>query len=223
MKKYYEAYDKRYRQIHEKGLSWSTENHTPIVEETIRKYRLEKKRMLEIGCGEGRDARHLLGRNYDVLAIDVSPEVIDYCVHRDPEHENRYLIADILSENAVKGKYGFIYSIACLHMLVPDEDRKGFYRFIHEHLEDEGYALILSMGDGDRESISDITKAFDDVNRIHQETEAEVRIAATSCRIVNSDVFQKEARDCGFSILEYGMTEIENHFDQLMYMIIKKH
>ncbi len=223
MKKYYEAYDKRYRQIHEKGLSWSTENHTPIVEETIRKYGLEKKRTLEIGCGEGRDARYLLDRNYDVLAIDVSPEAIDYCIHRDPKHKNRYMTADILSENAVEGKFGFIYSIACLHMLVPDEDRKGFYRFIQEHLEYEGYALILSMGDGDRESISDITKAFDDVNRIHQETEAEVRIAATSCRIVNSDVFQKEAMNGGFSILEYGMTEIENHFDQMMYMIMKKH
>ena len=80
MKKYYEAYDKRYRQIHEKGLSWSTEDSTPIVEEMIRKYSLEDEKMLEIDCGEGRDARYLLDRNYDLLAIDVSVEAIDYCM-----------------------------------------------------------------------------------------------------------------------------------------------
>ena len=60
MKKYYEAYDKRYRQVHEKGLSWTTEGNTPIVEEMICKYKLNACRMLEIGCGEGRDVRYLL-------------------------------------------------------------------------------------------------------------------------------------------------------------------
>ena len=223
MKKYYEAYDKRYRQIHKKGLSWSVENNTPIVEETIRRYCLEDTRMLEIGCGEGRDARYLLNKNYDVLAVDVSLEAIDYCIRKDPEHRKNYAVADILTENDIHENYGFIYSVACLHMLVPEEDRRGFYRFICEHLEDDGYALILSMGDGTIENRSDITEAFNDVKRIHQESEEEVCIAATSCRIVNSDTFQKEAQDNGFRILEYGMTQIKNHFDQMMYMIIKKH
>ncbi|MBO4918642.1 MAG: class I SAM-dependent methyltransferase [Erysipelotrichaceae bacterium] len=223
MKKYYEAYDKRYRQIHEKGLSWSVERNTPIVEDTIRKCRLEDARMLEIGCGEGRDARYLLNRSFNVMAIDVSPEAIDYCIGKDPEHRENYAVADILGENDVHGNYGFIYSVACLHMLVLDEDRKGFYRFICEHLENDGYALILSMGDGRVEYRSDISEAFHDVKRIHQETEEEFCIAATSCRIVNADTFQKEAKDNGFRILDYGMTQIENHFDQMMYMIIKKH
>ena len=223
MKKYYEAYDKRYRQIHEKGLSWSTEDSTPIVEEMIRKYSLEDEKMLEIGCGEGRDARYLLDRNYDLLAIDVSAEAIDYCMKKDLEHKDKYVVADVLAENSIDGKFGFIFSVACLHMLVPDEDRRGFYRFIYNHLEDDGCALILSMGDGTAERESDISEAFHDVKRIHQESEEEVCIAATSCRVVNSAIFQKEAQDSGFRILEYGLTQIENHFDQMMYMIIKKH
>jgi hypothetical protein len=35
MKKYYEAYDKRYKQVHSKGISWATSNNTKIVEDII--------------------------------------------------------------------------------------------------------------------------------------------------------------------------------------------
>ena len=78
MSKYYEAYDKRYKQVHDKGLAWSTNSNTKIVEEIIKKYHLDREKMLEIGCGEGRDARYLLNKNYNVLATDISQEAIDY-------------------------------------------------------------------------------------------------------------------------------------------------
>ena len=38
MAKYYEAYEKRYRQVHEKQLSWASNQPSPIVLETIEKY-----------------------------------------------------------------------------------------------------------------------------------------------------------------------------------------
>ena len=67
MHKYYETYDKRYKQVHSKGLSWSTNNNTLMVEQMIKKYHLEDQKMLEIGCGEGRDARYLLNKNYSLI------------------------------------------------------------------------------------------------------------------------------------------------------------
>ena len=45
-------------------------------------------------------------------------------------------------------KYDYIYSISTVHMLVPDEDRKAFFDFIYSHLNDNGFAIITSMGDG---------------------------------------------------------------------------
>lgn len=146
MKEYYEAYDKRYKQVHSKGLSWSPSNNTLIVEDIIKKYHLEKDKILEIGCGEGRDAIYLLNKDYDVLATDVSKEAIDYCKRNDLEHKNNYQVLDALKDNSLKEKFGFIYSIACLHMLVLDEDRNKFYKYIYNHLEDNGYCLILTMG-----------------------------------------------------------------------------
>ncbi len=220
MSKYYEAYDKRYKQVHSKGLTWSTNINTGIVEEIIKKYHLDREKMLEIGCGEGRDARYLLNKNYNVLATDISQEAIDYCVRNDITHKDNYKVLDVLSDNS-QNKYGFIYSVACLHMLVLDEDRNKYYSYIYNHLEDDGYALILTMGDGIKESISDIAKAFDDIKRTHQESNQEIEVATTSCRIVNFDTLLKEVNN-KFEVIEYGITEIENHFDRIMYIVIKK-
>ena len=220
MSKYYEAYDKRYKQVHDKGLVWSTNSNTKIVEKIIKKYHLDREKMLEIGCGEGRDARYLLNKNYNVLATNISQEAIDYCVRNDITHKDNYKVLDVLSDNS-QNKYGFIYSVACLHMLVLDEDRNKYYSYIYNHLEDDGYALILTMGDGIKESISDIAKAFDDIKRTHQESNQEIEVATTSCRIVNFDTLLKEVNN-KFEVIEYGITEIENHFDRIMYIVIKK-
>ena len=221
MSKYYEAYDKRYKQVHDKGLAWSTNSNTEIVEEIIKKYHLDKENMLEIGCGEGRDARYLLNKNYNVLATDISQGAINYCIKNDISHKNNYKVLDVLSDNS-KDKYGFIYSVACLHMLVLDEDRNKYYKYIYNHLEDNGYALILTMGDGTKESVSDINKAFDNITRTHQKTNQEIEVATTSCRIVNFDTLFKEVNN-KFQIIEYGITKIEEHFDKIMYILIKKH
>lgn len=223
MKKYYEAYDKRYKQVHDIGLSWSPNNNTQLIEKIISKYHLEKEKMLEIGCGEGRDARYLLNKNYDVLATDISKEAIDYCIKNDLGHKKRYKVLDALKDNSLKEKFGFIYSIACLHMLVLDEDRTKFYKYIYNHVKENGYCLILTMGDGIKQSESDISKAFDNIKRIHQESYEEISIATTSCRIVNFDILRKEVEDNGFKIIEQGITEIKNHFNEIMYIVIKKY
>lgn len=63
--KYFEAYDLQYRQIHQQNLQWSSDTPTPIVAEVLAEYPLSPDaRVLEIGCGEGRDAFPLLQKGY---------------------------------------------------------------------------------------------------------------------------------------------------------------
>ena len=200
MSKYYEAYDKRYKQVHDKGLAWSTNSNTEIVETIINKYHLEKENIFEIGCGEGRDARYLLNKNYNVLATDISKEAIDYCIKNDINHRNNYKVLDVLSDNS-KDKYGFIYSVACLHMLVLDTDRKKYFDFINKHLDDNGFALILTMGNGKMESSSNINNAWEDIERIHQSTGKKINVATTSCRIVNFETLKKETNNSNLLIV----------------------
>lgn len=67
MKKYYEAYEDRYKQIHAYDLQWASDTPSKIVLDTISKYQISKDAsILEIGCGEGRDAACLLKAGYPV-------------------------------------------------------------------------------------------------------------------------------------------------------------
>ena len=145
-RKYYEAYDDRYRQIHKRNLQWSGENASSIVGEIILDFSISNhQKILEIGCGEGRDAFPLLRQGFDLLATDVSQEAIRFCRERMPDHAERFQILDCVS-GRLNTAFDFIYAIAVVHMLVPDEDRNAFYSFIREHLKPEGIALIGTMG-----------------------------------------------------------------------------
>lgn len=220
---YYKAYDKRYKQVHEKKLMWSSNNNTKIVYESIKKYNINKNNLiLEIGCGEGRDAMFLLSKGYNLLATDVSSEAIKFCKERDNKNQNSYEILDVLDCDNFKSKFDFIYSVACLHMLVYDTDRNNYYKFINEHLKNDGIALILSMGDGINENSSDPNLAWEDVVRIHQETENEMKIAATSCRVVNFETLFHEINNNKLEVIEYGITEIIPDFPKIMYVVIKR-
>ncbi len=220
MRKYYEAYDERYKAAHQKNLRWMGYESSPIVAEIVQKYGISKENtLLEIGCGEGRDAIALLEKGYNLLATDVSPQAVLYCKEQYKAYSNSFERLDAVNGTTDK-KFDFIYSVAVIHMLVPDEDRKAFYCFIKEHLTENGIALICTMGDGEMERKTDISIAFDLGERVCEGEK--ILVAETSCRIVTAQTFKKELKDIGFEIMEQGFTSIENHFPVMMYAVVKR-
>lgn len=221
-KKYYEAYDDRYRQIHSQDLRWFDKNPSQIVADTIQAFSIQPSHsLLEIGCGEGRDAFPLLQQGFDLLATDVSPEAIRYCRQQMPAHEDKFRILDCVTQK-LDTRFHFIYAVAVIHMLVPDADRDAFYRFIRDHLIPSGIALICTMGDGKTERQSDIRTAFALQDRIHEPTGTPVQIAGTSCRMVSFPTFERELIQNGLSIIETGITAMEPDFNQMMYAVVKR-
>lgn len=219
-RKYYEAYDDRYKAVHERSIRWFSDEPSEIVARTIRKFSVSKTHsILEIGCGEGRDSAALLRGGYDLLASDISSEAISYCKTLYPEYQKNFKVVDCIKDK-LEHKYDFIYAVAVLHMLVLDEDRNSFYRFIYDHLTDSGIALICSMGDGEMQIQSDISTAFDLQERCHKGEK--LLVAGTSCRTVTFDFFEKEISDNSFEILEKGFTSVPSEFDRMMYAVIKK-
>ena len=115
-RKYYEAYDDRYRQVHTENLQWFAEEPSEIVSQIIERYGIGKSAsILEIGCGEGRDARPLLKENFCLWATDISPEAVSYCQKRDPEHADHYRVLDCIGGH-MDERFDFIYAVAVLHM-----------------------------------------------------------------------------------------------------------
>ena len=215
--KYYAAYEERYRTAHKNGVSWSSDRSSPIVMEVIRKYGIRPgQSLLEIGCGEGRDSRAVLEGGYSLLATDISPEAIAYCRKTMPEYENSFRVLDCLSDDP-DARFDFIFAVAVVHMLVPDADRDGFYRFMRRHLKPSGLALICTMGDGTRELQTDIARAFDLQEREHES--GKMMVAATSCRMVSFRTFEDELARNGLRAVEKGITGALPDFDSLMYAV----
>ncbi|MBO4573446.1 MAG: class I SAM-dependent methyltransferase [Clostridia bacterium] len=220
MKKYYLAYDERYKTIHKKGYSWSSDVNTPIVIETIEKYGIGTlEPMLEIGCGEGRDAIFLLKKGYDVLAADVSPEAISYCKKAFPTYADKFKVEDLLKNNDGR-RYKFIYSVAVVHMLLADEDRKAFYKSVRDRLTDNGVALIVSMGDGSTETATNVNDAFVPVERDH--FSGKVVVAGTSLKTISFSRFEREINENGLLLIEKGVTSAMPEFNLLMYAVVKR-
>lgn len=221
-KSYYEAYDDRYRQVHGEDLRWFSDMPSEIVAETITEFHIgPEDKCLEIGCGEGRDARYLLGRGFDLLATDISPEAVDYCRRENLGFESRFQVLDCVKDR-LDGKFDFIYGIAVIHMLVMDADRNGFYQFIRHQLADDGIALICTMGDGEIEWSSDISMAFELRERQHPQTGKGMMLAGTSCRVVSFATFHRELKENGLEILKQGITAVEPDFPRMMYAVVRR-
>ena len=221
MKKYYEAYDLRYRQVHAQGLHWFDDAPTPIVAEIMEKYGVgPERRMLEIGCGEGRDAVPLLEKGCNLLATDVSLHAVEDCWERFPRWKEQFRCLDCLKDK-LDEQFDFIYAMAVLHMLVEDDDRAGFWRFIRDQLKVDGLGLVMVMGDGEITRATDVAAAFDTQVRVHEKTGREVEVASTSCRMVTTGELRKEIRRAGLTIVEMGRTACED-FPMAMYTVVKR-
>lgn len=219
-RKYYEAYDDRYRQVHEKKLQWASDAPSPIVSQVMERFGISlDARILELGCGEGRDARFLLNRGYPVTATDISAEAINYCRRENPSYESHFQVLDCVA-GEWDSKFDFIYAVAVIHMLVEDNHRAAFYRFIREHLTEKGIALVCTMGDGTVERKSDISTAFDLQERTHGESGEKLLLAGTSCRMVSWETFFREIEENGLKTAEHGLTAVEPDFPVMMYAVV---
>ena len=219
-REYYKAYDERYKTAHSKGVQWFGGTSTKIVPEILKKYGVgTEARMLEIGCGEGRDSAALLNRGHDLLATDVSSEAIACCRRLMPEYAERFAVLDCLDCDHPY-LYDFIFAVGVVHMLVEDRDRNGFYHFIRGHLTDGGIALVCSMGDGESEMQTDAAEAFD-LRVRHHET-GDMTVAATSYRRVSFPAFEAEIAANGLEIVEKGIETDDPEYGSLMYAVVKK-
>lgn len=218
-RKYYEAYDERYKTAHGLGLQWSGTQHTEIISEALGRYGLSKTaKLLELGCGEGRDAAHLLERGFDLLATDISPTVIEYCRSEYSAYKDSFAVLDFV-DGSMEEKFDFIYAVAVIHMLVEDSHRDAFYRFVREHLSPGGIALICTMGDGETEYKSDTATAFELQERFC--VGQKVMVAGTSCRMVSRETLTQEINRNGLTIVEMGQTSRMPDFNDMTYAVVK--
>lgn len=218
---YYKAYEKRYKQVYEKDMLWSSKDRTLEVHEVIIDRKISKKdKILEIGCGEGRDAIYLLDNGYNVFAVDYSESAINKCKSLSKNKYNENFKQFDLIKDTLNERFKFIYSIAVLHMFVLDEHRDKFLAFIREHLEEDGLAFICILGDGEKEYSSDIKDAFNDVDRKVLNNNEMIKVATTSCRIVSWETLEKEVSRNNLKVVKKWISDKVPEFQPAMCLIV---
>lgn len=82
----------------------------------------EKVKLIEVGCGNGRDAAYFHSLGHDVSAIDLSEAAIEYC--RGAHSDEIRFEAGGLPETAdrVNGPFDVVYSRFVLHAMSLDEE-----------------------------------------------------------------------------------------------------
>lgn len=220
---YYKAYEKRYFQVYEKEMLWSSKKPTPDVLNFLTDYKVSKKNcILDLGCGEGRDAIYLLNDGYNVLAADYSQTVIDKCNElSDFKFASHFMQFDIM-DGKMEKHFDYIYSIAVLHMFVLEEHRNKFLSFIREHLTKNGRCLICVLGDGNKEYETNIDEAFKNTKRIVMNNDTPLEIAATSCKIVNWKTLEKEMNKNKLVIEKRWISTTIPEFAKSMCVIVKR-
>ena len=221
MKKYYMAYEDRYKKVHSKGYLWEEEGNSQIVLDTIQKYSIKKDdKILDLGSGEGRDSIFLLKNGYNVLGVDCSGEAVKTCNTLSKNY--KFKVVDLVKDDLDKSeKFDFIYSIAVLHMLCEDEDRKAFFKFLKSHLNKNRKALICVLGDGKTEFVSDYQNAFMEKDRFHKQSNQNIKVASTSLKIVTKENLFKEIYENEFCVLEYFIETKIPGFSEMMSVVIE--
>ncbi|CAN7400443.1 class I SAM-dependent methyltransferase [Rossellomorea sp. LjRoot5] len=130
------------------------ENLVSYIERGI----ITRGKVLELGCGPGRNAIHLAEKGCEVDAVDVSKTSLDWAKERAKE---RNLTINFLHQNIFDcdfpiGKYDFIYDSGCFHHIAPHR-RISYLTLIERALGEGGYFGITCFYQGGKLGGSDLS------------------------------------------------------------------
>lgn len=87
-------------------------------------------RLLEVGCGNGRDASYFASEGMRVLALDPQAEAIEAARRRYSSHQLTFLTGTVSEIPDSSNSFDAVYSRFCLHAMVPEEEDEFLARSV---------------------------------------------------------------------------------------------
>jgi SAM-dependent methyltransferase len=109
---------------------------------------LRAGRALDLGCGPGRNARHLASAGFDVDAVDLSPTAIAWAKERAGTAEIRFLQGNAFTMPELTGPYDLIYDSGCFHHLPPHR-RVSYLALLERALAPGGHLALTCFASGE--------------------------------------------------------------------------
>ena len=108
----------------------------------ILKYLDSGKKLIELGCGNGRDAMFLANNNISVVAIDQSESSINNLKQSVSNNNIECVVDDFIKTKLLKREsFDYIYSRFTLHSISEEQEEKLLKR-VYEGLKKDGLFLV---------------------------------------------------------------------------------
>lgn len=148
---YQKKWKKQWKEYKKKLPHWAVDAEPSKLARSLlkllKKHEIKKGKILEIGCGNGRDSLFFACSGFNITGIDVAPEAISLCNKKRADSVKKqitikskikFLVAD--AENLPFEDKSFVaaYSIAVLHSTDLEKSLKELARVIKKN----GLALI---------------------------------------------------------------------------------
>lgn len=119
---------------------WDLGGPHPAIEPVLQQLKLQKSRILNLGCGRGHDAHLLARKGHIVTGVDLSPIAIEEAknLYPKPAHLNFELDDVFHLKEPHKVDIVFEHTLYCA---IPPEKRKDLIRVWKNVLDDTGYLL----------------------------------------------------------------------------------
>jgi SAM-dependent methyltransferase len=115
---------------------------------------IRPRRVLELGCGPGRNALYLASRGCSVDAVDLSPAAIAWATERAAQagpgaHGVRFHCGDAfeLTRGQLPGPYDLVYDSGCFHHLPPHR-RISYLQLLDRVLAPGGHLGLVCFASG---------------------------------------------------------------------------
>jgi SAM-dependent methyltransferase len=107
---------------------------------------LTSGKVLELGCGPGRNAIYLARNGWEVDAVDVSETSLQWAKERAEESDVsiRFIHKNIFDLDIEEGKYDLIYDSGCFHHIAPHR-RLSYTKLINRALKQSGHFALTSF------------------------------------------------------------------------------
>lgn len=127
-------------------VEWPDENLVGWLDEGL----ITPGRVLELGCGHGRNATYLASWGCSVDAVDFSAQAIEWARERAEQADAavNFQHCSIFDATFTEGSYDLVYDSGCFHHLPPHR-RKDYAELVHAALKPGGsYGLVCFRPEG---------------------------------------------------------------------------
>lgn len=147
-------------------------------------------KILDVGCGPGNISKYLLSKrpDFDVLGIDVAPNMIELAKKNNPSAE--FLVMDSRNSNEIESKFDAVVCGFCLPYLSESETEK-LVQDCYNLLNENGL-LYISFVEGNPEESGFISSSSGDRVFFHFHDLNELQKLLTSSGFVKQNVIKVE-------------------------------